>query len=123
MTSARSHALSAAALLFLSLGGSSLRLNAQAAPDNSAQNKVQPATAQNQGTDKADRMTTAQIRRAIIADKALSLYAHNVKIITRDGAVTLTGPVKSEDEKTRVAADAANIVSPEKISNQLTVKQ
>ncbi|MGA7317999.1 MAG: BON domain-containing protein, partial [Silvibacterium sp.] len=75
---------------------------AQTAPDNSAQNKDQGLTGDNQANAKGDRLTTANIRKAIIADKDLSTYAHNVKIITINGAVTLKGPVKSEEEKEKV---------------------
>jgi osmotically-inducible protein OsmY len=68
-------------------------------------------------------MTTANIRKAIIADKDLSTYAHNVKIITVNGVVTLKGPVTSDGEKEKVASDAASVVSADKITNHLTVKQ
>jgi osmotically-inducible protein OsmY len=95
----------------------------QTAPDNSASNQNQTKTADNAGNANSDRMTTAQIRKAIIADKDLSTYAHNVKIIVRHGAVTLKGPVKSDDEKSKVQADAASVVSADKITNQLTVSQ
>ncbi len=95
----------------------------QQAPDNSGQNKAQAPTADNQSTAKSDREMTAKIRKTIIADKDLSMYAHNVKIITANGAVTLKGPVKSDDEKQKVAADAASVVSTDHITNNLTVKQ
>jgi osmotically-inducible protein OsmY len=95
----------------------------QTAPDNSAQNKNQASTAENQSNAKADRETTANIRKAIIADKDLSTYAHNVKVITVNGAVTLKGPVKSEEEKQKIASDAASVVSADKITNNITVKQ
>lgn len=95
----------------------------QTAPDNSAQNKNQGLTADNQSNAKADRQTTANIRKAILADKDLSTYAHNVKVITVNGAVTLKGPVKSEEEKQKIASDAASVVSADKITNNLTVKQ
>ncbi len=95
----------------------------QTAPDNSTSNQNQTKTADNAGNANSDRMTTAQIRKAIIADKDLSTYAHNVKIIVRHGAVTLKGPVKSDDEKSKVQADAASVVSADKITNQLTVSQ
>ena len=95
----------------------------QTAPDNSAQNKNQPQTADNQSNAKADRVTSANIRKAIVADKDLSTYAHNVKVITVNGAVTLKGPVKSEEEKQKIASDAASVVSADKITNDLTVKQ
>jgi osmotically-inducible protein OsmY len=57
-----------------------------------------------------------------MADKSLSSYAHNIKIITVNGAVTLKGPVKSDDEKTKLAEIAANAVSADKVTNEITVK-
>jgi hyperosmotically inducible protein len=106
---------------------SSLALHAQssAQPDNSAQNKNQNHcnTADSQPNAKSDRETTASVRKAIIADKDLSTYAHNVKIITQGGTVTLKGPVKSDDEKQKVVSDAAGVVSADKVVDQLTVKQ
>jgi hyperosmotically inducible protein len=52
----------------------------------------------------------------------LSTYAHNVKVITLKGTVTLKGPVKSEEEKQKVASMAANVVSADKVTDELTVK-
>ena len=95
----------------------------QTAPDNSKQNKDQSQTADTQTNAKADRQTTAQIRKAILADKTLSTYGHNVKIITRNGMVTLKGPVSSEAEKQKVADAAASVISPDKVTNQLTVAE
>ena len=42
-------------------------------------------------------------------DKSLSTYAHNVKIVSKQGKVTLKGPVRSEDEKKTVAAKATEV--------------
>ena len=95
--------------------------SAQAA-DNSANNKQPGMTAQQQSNAPSDRAITQKIRKALVADKSLSTYAHNVKIITADGAVTLKGPVKSEEEKEKVASIAAEAVDPSKIDNELTVK-
>jgi hyperosmotically inducible protein len=96
---------------------------AQTAPDNSKQNKNQTQTADTQTNAKSDRLITQKIRKAIMADKTLSTYAHNVKIVTVNGAVTLKGPVQSEEEKQKVASEAANAVSADKITNEITVKQ
>ncbi|HXC97379.1 MAG TPA: BON domain-containing protein [Edaphobacter sp.] len=93
------------------------------APDNTSQNKASSPTADNQANSKEDRQTTAKIRKAIVGEKDLSTYAHNVKIITVNGQVTLKGPVQTEDEKQKIASLAASVVSPEKIVNELTVKQ
>jgi osmotically-inducible protein OsmY len=58
-----------------------------------------------------------------VADKTLSTYAHNVKIVTTNGQVTLKGPVKSEEEKQQVAADVTSVISADNFTNELTVKQ
>jgi hyperosmotically inducible periplasmic protein len=92
-------------------------------PDNTAQNKSQSPTADNQSNAKNDRTLSQQVRKAIVADKDLSTYAHNVKVIAMNGQVTLKGPVKSDDEKQKVAADAASVAGADKVTNELTVKQ
>jgi hyperosmotically inducible periplasmic protein len=96
---------------------------AQTQPDNTAQNKDHAVTADSQSHATSDRAITHNVRKAIMGDKSLSSYAHNVKVITVNGAVTLKGPVHSEDEKQKVQADAASVVSPDTITNELTVKQ
>jgi len=117
-------------LITLTLAASSIALpvavNAQA-PDNTKVNKQdreagQP-TADQQKLDKSDREMTKHIRQSIMADKSLSTYAHNVKIISQNGAVTLKGPVKSDDEKTAVIAKAVAVAgSADKVTDQITVK-
>ena len=70
-----------------------------------------------------DRALTRNIRRSIMADKSLSTYAHNIKIISQNGAVTLKGPVKSDDEKTNVIAKAVAVAgSADKVTDQISVK-
>lgn len=68
-------------------------------------------TADDQKGSRTDTEITRQIRRAVVADKGLSMYAHNVKIITKGGNVTLRGPVRSEQEKQTVEAKAAEIAA------------
>ena len=99
----------------------------QTAPDNTRANKAdrnnaQP-TAQNQSNAKADRELAAAVRKAITKDKSLSTYAHNVKVVVRDGSVTLRGPVRSGDEKTKVAELAREAAGSEKIDDQMSVKK
>ena len=80
------------------------------------------ATADQQKNNRSDQDITQQIRQAIMKDKSLSTYAHNVKIITQDGQVTLKGPVRSEDEKKAIEAKATEIAGENKVSNELDVK-
>jgi osmotically-inducible protein OsmY len=91
-------------------------------PDNSGMNADHKKTADDQPNSSSDRLTTAKVRKAIVADKELSSYAHNIKIITMKGKVTLKGPVKSEEEKQRIISDLANVIPAEDVTNQLTVK-
>jgi hyperosmotically inducible periplasmic protein len=101
-------------------------VNAQAT-DNTTVNKRDrdpgQATADQQKENRSDRDLTQQIRQSIMADKSLSTYAHNVKIISQNGTVTLKGPVKSDDEKTAVIAKAVAVTgSTDKVTDQITVK-
>ncbi len=92
-------------------------------PDNSAVNKGDTPTADQQKMNPSDRHLTAQIRKSIMADKSLSTYAHNIKIISQDGTVTLKGPVRSDDEVKSIVAKAAEVTgSSDKVVNQLEVK-
>jgi osmotically-inducible protein OsmY len=80
-------------------------------------------TADQQKMNKSDRILTQNIRKAVIADKSLSTYGHNVKIISQNGAVTLRGPVRSDDEKKAIIAHAVEVAgSADKVTDQLTVK-
>jgi lipopolysaccharide export system protein LptC len=79
---------------------------AQTPPDNSKVNTRDRAkgevTADQQKETAADRELTRKIRSALVQDKTLSSYAHNVKVITQGGQVTLKGPVRSEDDDPRM---------------------
>ncbi len=95
-------------------------------PDNTGNNKQDrgsgAVTADQQKNNRTDRETTKEIRRAVMADKSLSTYAHNVKIITQDGAVTLKGPVRSDDERKSIVAKAEGVAGQGKVTDQLSVK-
>jgi hyperosmotically inducible protein len=96
------------------------------APDNTKvndrdRNKSEP-TADQQKENRPDREITRDIRRSIMQDKSLSTYAHNIKIISQDGMVTLKGPVRSEEEKSAIEAKAAEIAGKDKVTSQLEVK-
>ena len=80
------------------------------------------ATADQQEKDRSDRNLTDQIRKAIIADKSLSTDAHNVKVITRDGQVTLKGWVRSENEKRAIEVKAVEVAGQDRVINDLVIK-
>jgi len=94
----------------------------QPAPDNTKRNKDQTdPSADQQKMNSADRAITQKIRKAIHDDKSLSTYAHNIKIITQDGKVTLRGPVRSEDEKSNLQAKAVEVAGQDNVTNQLEI--
>jgi hyperosmotically inducible periplasmic protein len=102
-----------------------LPAGAQTPADNTKVNTRDRAkgaqTADQQKNDVGDRDLTQKIRQAVMDDKSLSSYAHNVKIITQAGHVTLKGPVRSLDEKRAIAAKATEIAGADHVTNQLSV--
>ncbi|HEY4904897.1 MAG TPA: BON domain-containing protein [Candidatus Sulfotelmatobacter sp.] len=84
-------------------------------------NDTQP-TADQQKLDHSDRDIAKQIRQSVVKDKSLSTYAHNVKIISQNGMVTLRGLVRSEDEKRAIEADAAAVVGQDKVTSEIEVQ-
>lgn len=99
---------------------------AQTRPDNTRVNKQDRSpsevTADRQGENRTDRYLTQQIRKAVVADRSLSSDARNVKIVSQDGAVTLRGLVRSEEEKKAIVAKAEQIAGSGKVTDELSVK-
>jgi osmotically-inducible protein OsmY len=100
--------------------------SAPVAPNNSAVNVRDRApgamTAGEQSNAKSDVALTRKIRRAVVKDHSLSMLAHNVKIVSANGNVTLRGPVNSEAEKVAIASKAKAIAGAGNVDNQLEVK-
>lgn len=80
------------------------------------------ATADQQKGNSSDRALAQQVRRALVKDKSLSTYAHNIKVIAQNGVVTLKGPVHSDQEKEAVEAKAAEAAGGvDKIKSEIDV--
>jgi len=94
-------------------------------PDNTKTNKrdrdKSSPTADRQKMNPTDRDLAKRIRASIVDDKSLSTYAHNIKILSQDGKVTLKGPVRSEDEKNAIAAKATEIAGTGNVIDELEV--
>jgi osmotically-inducible protein OsmY len=117
--------LTAGMVLGLWLGAGRRVRAQQNAPDNTKANQgdanKRATTADQQKMNAADRNITKEIRSSIMKDKSLSTYAHNIKIITQDGKVTLKGPVRSEDEKAAIESKAIAIAGANNVTDQLEV--
>ena len=79
-------------------------------------------TSGDQSNSSADSKITQAIRQALMRDNELSATAKNIKIITNNGQVTLRGPVKNAQEKTKIDQLAKSAAGGAKIDNQLDVK-
>ena len=116
--------LALAALLFAAPGLTKAQDKGTSA-DNTKVNKRDrnsgAVTADQQKENASDREMSANIRKALMDNKDLSTYAHNVKIVTRNGMVTLKGPVRSQDEKKAIEAKATEIAGAGKVKSMISV--
>jgi osmotically-inducible protein OsmY len=109
----------------LSLSAWNLAAAQAPAPDNSKSNASsvnstnKSSTADGQSNSAQDLAITQQIRQSITADKSLSTYGHNVKIVTVNGTVTLNGVVRDAREKEAIGAKAQTVAPS--VINDLTV--
>ncbi|MGA8028445.1 MAG: BON domain-containing protein [Bryobacteraceae bacterium] len=95
------------------------------APDNTRVNK-RDTNSTEQTADQAknhysDRQLMSHIRRDVVKDKSLSTDAHNIKIISDHGKVTLKGPVHSDDEKKAIEQYARKYAGDENVTDEITV--
>ena len=92
------------------------------APDNTKVNaQADQNTADKQSNAASDRALTQQVRKAIMQDKSMSSYAHNLKVVTQNGQVTLSGPVRTDEEKQAIIQKAAEIAGQDRIVDQISV--
>ena len=94
--------------------------------DNTAKNadvNTPTETPTAQSESGPDIEISAAIRKAVVEDKALSVNAHNVKIVTSGGVVTLRGPVKSDAEKQSIESKAKQVAGVTSVNNLLEVEQ
>lgn len=94
--------------------------------DNSTNNvtdRSQDAvTPESQSNKKEDVDVTRAIRRAVVKDPSLSVYAHNIKIITTTHHVVfLRGAVSSSDDVGKIVALAEKNSAGYPVKNQMSV--
>jgi hypothetical protein len=87
---------------------------------NVREHEAKTLTPMDQSSDTGDLDITRQIRKALMADEALSTTAKNIKIITVNGTVTLRGPVATADERLSIV-EKANTIANGRVDNQLEV--
>lgn len=94
-------------------------------PDNTRVNKrdrdEKTLTPLDQSNSEEDRSITQAIRKSIMHQE-LSVNAKNIKIITRNGEVTLRGPVNNAAEAEKIVQVAKAVQGIKSLNNQLEVK-
>lgn len=73
-----------------------------------------------QSNSDRDIDLTQKIRQGITSNDDMSMQARNVKVISRDGVVTLRGPVKTEQEKASIES-LARSAGATRIDNQIEI--
>jgi hyperosmotically inducible periplasmic protein len=81
------------------------------------------ASADQQAQSTKDRELARKIRRSVVTDKSLSIRAHNIKIIAKNGTVTLRGAVRSDQEKNAVTAKAIQLAGANNVKDEISVKR
>jgi hyperosmotically inducible periplasmic protein len=94
--------------------------------DNTARNSRDrdgsTQTSGDQAENETDRQISANVRQAVVGDNSLSMNAHNVKIITSSGTVTLRGPVKSVEERATIESKAKQVAGVTRVDNLLEIE-
>ena len=113
------------------------RLHPRATTSTDASRRPPPLTARHgtcarQGRGRSDAHGSGRepgrsrdpqrVRRSVADNDALSTNAHNVKIITQNGVVTLRGPVNTAAEKATIVAAARSAPGVARVDDQLEVK-
>ncbi|MGE3623652.1 MAG: BON domain-containing protein [Bdellovibrionales bacterium] len=110
-------------------------LSQNAVSSNTAVNTIKPdntrinfrdrnpdeATADEAGNKELDRNLMSGIRKAILADKSISTYGQNVKIIAENGKVVVKGPVRSQEESQIIEAKALAAAGAGNVTNEMSV--
>ena len=106
-------------------GGETSTTTTSSAADNTGVNArdkdASAVTPMSQGNDVADIQTTANLRKALMADSTLSTNAKNVKVVTAGGTLTLRGPVDSAAEKQNIDAKAHSVAGGNAVVDELEI--
>lgn len=81
----------------------------------------QTLTPMDQMNNPSDLKITQEIRQALMKEE-FSMDAKNIKVITRNGMVTLRGPVETAAELEKISAMVKAMPGIKSIDNQLQVK-
>ena len=96
------------------VGAASVMAFAQTTP------QTPPQGATTQGTMTDSQMST-KIRQSIMNDTDTQSVAHNVRVTTKNGMVTLRGKVDTSAEKDAIVSHAKQIAGDSNVKDDITV--
>jgi hyperosmotically inducible protein len=96
-----------------------------AAPQSDATraSKGERPTADQAKNSAGDRDLIQKIRHSIVSDKSLSTYAHNVKVIAREGEGDFEGPGSLGRREKAIETKATEVAGAGNVVDELTVKE
>ena len=97
------------------------KVNADNTAKNERDRSGETQTSGDQSNSSADLKIAQAIRQALMKDSELSMIAKNIKVITVNGHVTLRGPVKTTQEKSKIDQLAKSAAGGAQIEDQLEV--
>ncbi len=99
----------------------SMHRRSASAPGTALDRRGDTLTPMDQGEGESDLNLTQALRSALVANEALSFDSKNIKIISRDGKVTLRGSVPTLRERNLIDEAATQLAGAHYVDNQLEV--
>jgi hypothetical protein len=87
--------------------------------DESAESEMATSPVLAAPGDLSDRAITQRIRRAVTEDGSFSYSAKSIEIETVNGVVTLSGPVRSNQERLQLTTLASAMTGVKRVDNKL----
>jgi hyperosmotically inducible protein len=82
----------------------------------------QPPPTQSQA-GMSDSQLTTNVRQALMNDSTTQSMAHNVRVTTRNGTVTLKGKIDNATDHDAIVAKAKSIAGDSNVKDELTVSK
>jgi osmotically-inducible protein OsmY len=97
-----------------------MRMATPSAQDASNKGSITPTSQSDSDSDK-DAALAERIRKAIVNDNKFSTSAKNIKVLFKNGIVTLQGSVRNDQEKAEIITRTRRITGTARIDDELDI--